>query len=467
MKLKLYNTMTRKKEEFEPLVDTEVTLYTCGHTVYGDPHIGNWRAYITWDILLRTLRANNFSVNHAQNITDVGHLTDDEDSGEDKLQKTANKERKTAWEIAEFYSKRTDEARAKLGIIKSTHSPKATEYMEQQIEFIEQLEKKGVTYEIKNDGIYFDTSKLKDYGRLARLDVEGLREGARVKNVGKRNVTDFALWKFTPKGVKRDMEWDSPWGRGFPGWHLECSVMAGDLLGDQIDIHTGGVDHIPIHHTNEIAQTETVTGGTFVNYWLHNKHMMVNGAKMSKSLGNAYTIDDLISKRYDLRAFRLLILTSHYRTQSNFTWKLMNAAQSRLKRWQAMADLRWQTDKSTPSLIEAINTSISEATDALNNDLDTPGALKGLEDSFNKLEKQKLASGDGEVFLAFLNFIKERLGVDLLLDDVSPEIYSLIGERETARDEKDFEKSDKFRDELLSLGVRVNDTASGSTWSRV
>ncbi len=466
MSLKLYNTMSRSEEEFKPLSADEVTLYTCGHTVYGDPHIGNWRAYITWDILRRTLRANGYSVNHVQNITDVGHLTDDEDSGEDKLQKTAEKERKTAWEVAEFYTARTEQAREKLGIIKPTHSPKATEYMAQQIELVKKLEAKGVTYEIKDDGIYFDTSTLKDYGKLARLDIEGLKSGARVKNVGKRNITDFALWKFTPKGVKRDMEWDSPWGKGFPGWHLECSVMANELLGDQIDIHTGGVDHIPIHHTNEIAQTETITGKTFVNYWLHNKHMMIDGTKMSKSLGNIYTIDDLLEKKYDLRAFRLLILTSHYRTESNFTWKLMNAAQSRLKRWQAMADLRRQTTNDGQSLKTTLEKSMAGVDEALNDDLNTPTALKSLEESFNSLEKQGLNHEDSKVFDEFLKFIDNRLGINLLLPDIPAKAKEIIKQREQARAKKDFAKSDELRDELLEQGVRINDSQSHTTWSR-
>lgn len=466
MSLRLYNTMSRSKEEFKPLGD-EVTLYACGHTVYGDPHIGNWRAYITWDILLRTLKANGYKVNHVQNITDVGHLTDDEDSGDDKLQQTANKERKTSWEVAEYYTQRTEEGRKQLSILKPTHNPKATDYMKQQIKLVKQLEAKDYTYIIEGDGVYFDTSKLDDYGKLARLDIDGLRSGARVKNVGKRNLTDFALWKFTPKGVKRDMEWDSPWGKGFPGWHLECSVMANDILGDQIDIHTGGVDHIPIHHTNEIAQTESITGKDFVKYWMHNKHMMVNGTKMSKSLGNIYTISDLLERKYDLRAFRLLILTSHYRTESNFTWKLMNAAQSRLNRWQAMADLRWQTNNSEESITNVLTRSISGAEQALNDDLDTPQTLKSLEESFNLLEKTGLPKNDKAAFEGFLEFIDERLGVNLLLADIDPKTKELINQRVQTRKTKEFEKSDEIRDKLLKCGIKLNDTSSGTNWSRI
>ncbi len=466
MSLKLFNTMSRKKEVFTPLKPGVVTLYVCGHTVYNDPHIGNWRAYIAWDILLRTLVANDYQVNHVQNITDVGHLTDDQDHGEDKLQKAAEKERKTAWEIAELYIQRTEAGRKQLGIIKASHSPRATEYIDQQIEHIEKLEKNGFIYEIKNDGIYFDTAKLSSYGRLARLDIEGLRSGARVKNVGKRNLTDFALWKFTPEGTKRDMQWPSPWGIGFPGWHLECSVMAEDLLGEQIDIHTGGIDHIPVHHTNEIAQTESVTGKKFVNYWLHSKHMMVNGAKMSKSLGNAYTLADLTNRKYDLRAFRLLILTSHYRTESNFTWKLMNGAQSRLNRWQAMADLRWQSSGDALSMSPVFTRSAEVAEQALNDDLDTPGAMRALEDSFNTLKKQGLASTDLEAFKTLLDFIDRRLGVNLFLDDISNEAKTIISDRETARVQNDFSKSDELRDQLLAEGILLSDNQQGTIWSR-
>ncbi len=458
--------MSRRSEVFKPHKPGNVSLYVCGLTVYDEPHIGNWSSYISWDILLRTLRANKYKVNHVQNITDVGHLTDDEDSGEDKLQKSANEERKTAWEIAKQYTKLAEVERKQLGIIKPTHSPKATDFMEQQIELVKKLEAKGYTYEIKDDGIYFDTSKLSDYGRLARIDTKGLRSGARVKNTGKRNITDFALWKFTPKGVSRDMEWNSPWGKGFPGWHLECSVMAVELLGEQIDIHTGGIDHIPIHHTNEIAQTESITGKTFVNYWLHKNHMKVNGTKMSKSLNNIYTLTDLTKRKYDLQAFRLLVLTSHYRTEGSFTWKLMNAAQSRLKRWQAMSDLRWQTNEQAESISNTLSTSISDVTKALNDDLDTPGAIKALEVSFNQLEKQGLTTKDLAKFDEFLQLIDTMLGINLLSDDIDKETKKLIAQRELVRLKKDFKASDQLRTEISSKGVQVNDTPYGTTWSR-
>lgn len=465
MSVKLFNTMTRKKEELKP-ISPEIRLYTCGHTVYSEPHIGNWSIYIYWDVLVRTLRADGHTINHVQNITDVGHLTDDEDQGEDKLQKAAESERKTAWEIAEQYIGRVENGERQLGLLKPTHNPKATEYIDGQIDLVKQLEKLGYTYEVKGDGVYFDTSKLSDYGKLARLDTEGLKAGTRVAIGGKKTPTDFALWKLTPEGVKRDMEWDSPWGKGFPGWHLECSVMAMQLLGDQIDIHTGGIDHVTVHHTNEIAQTETVTGKPFSSIWLHANHMKVNGKKMSKSLGNIFALDDLTRKDYDLQAFRLLVLTSHYRTQSNFTWKLLNAAQSRLKRWQSVSDLRWQTESKAQSINEVINKALKNADRALRDDLDTPKVLSSLEGVFNILEKQLLGEEDIEIFNEFLDFIKERLGVDLYKDDINAKQKKIIAKRQEARDKKDFASSDELRGVLLKEGVSVRDTEHKSIWGR-
>ncbi len=465
MKLKLMNTMSREKETLKPLTDI-VSLYTCGHTVYKEPHIGNWSAYIYWDILVRTLKSDGFKINHVQNITDVGHLTDDEDQGEDKLQKTANKQRKTAWEVAEYYTGQVEKGEKLLGLIKPDHSPKATEYIDEQIKLVQQLEKLGYTYAVKDDGLYFDTSKLEDYGKLARLDIEGLEAGARVAIGGKKNPTDFALWKLTPKVVKRDMEWDSPWGKGFPGWHLECSVMAMELLGDQIDIHTGGIDHVAVHHTNEIAQTETVTGKPFANIWLHENHIQVNGKKMSKSLGNVFTLDDLVEKGYDPQSFRLLVLTSQYRTQSNFTWKLLNAAQSRLKRWQSVADLRWQATQSAKSNKDVIDTSMNEASQALNDDLDTPKALSSLEKTFNTLEKTNLCIEDETKFQEFLEYIDLQLGINLIHSDISDKQKKLISEREKARKNRDFDQSDALRDKLLNQGIALRDTENGVLWSR-
>lgn len=466
-KVKLFDTMESKKVEFKPVNDKKVGLYACGLTVYNKPHIGNWSSYISWDILIRNLRSQGYEVNHVQNITDVGHLTDDEDQGDDKLQKEADMQRKTAWEIAEHYIEVAKQGRKLLNITEPTHSPRATDYIAEQIALVKTLESKGYTYVIENDGLYMDTSKVKDYGKLAKLDVAGLKSGARVANVGKRNLTDFALWKFTPKGAKRDMEWDSPWGKGFPGWHLECSAMASNLLGDTLDIHTGGIDHIPVHHTNEIAQSESASGKKFANYWLHSNHMKVDGTKMSKSLGNVYTLDDISKRNFDMRAFRILVLTSHYRTESNFTWKLMNAAQSRLKRWQAMADLRWQVNESAKDLSNIIDNSSKNFLVALNDDLDTPTALRVLEDTFNAFESGGLRSNNKSEFESLLKIIDQRLGVNLFYPDIPSGVKELIATREKARSEKRFSDADTLRSEIENSGYRLNDSTGLATWSRL
>ncbi|MCA9329993.1 cysteine--tRNA ligase, partial [Candidatus Saccharibacteria bacterium] len=343
--MKLFNTLTRDTQDFKPLNGRNVKMYACGLTVYSQPHIGNWVAYIYWDILVSTLRASNFKVDHVQNITDVGHLTSDEDAGEDKMLKGALREGITAWQVAEKYINiANQEAYDLLKLSKPTHMPRATEYIHQQKMFVEDLGRKGYTYSI-NDGIYYDTSKFKNYSKLARLDIDGLQFGARVADTGKKNPTDFAVWKYSNSNEKRDMEWDSPENiarKGFPGWHLECSVMARELLGDQIDIHTGGIDHIPVHHTNEIAQTEALTGKTFSQFWVHANHLKVDGTKISKSLNNGYTLQDLIKRGYDLQAFKLLVLSKHYRTEGNFTWEILDSAQNRLNNWRTAIDILWQ-----------------------------------------------------------------------------------------------------------------------------
>jgi cysteinyl-tRNA synthetase len=316
--MELYNTMSRQVEEVTPREGegNRLTMYTCGLTVYSEPQIGNWVAYIYSDVLTRVLLANDFDIRRIQNITDVGHLVSDDDDGEDKMEKGAKRENMTAWDVAAKYSELSQQqAYDQLGLLRPAELVPATSCIDKQIEFASALEEKGYLYRTP-DGMYFDTSKVSDYGKLARLDIAGLEPGARVDMAGKRNITDFAVWKFSPEGAKRDMEWDSPWGVGFPGWHLECSTIILENLGEQIDIHTGGIDHIPVHHTNEIAQTESLTDKQFVRYWFHNNHMKVDGTKLSKSLGNSYTLDDITSRGYSLDAFKLLVLSSHYRPRT-------------------------------------------------------------------------------------------------------------------------------------------------------
>ena len=460
--MKLYNTLTRAIDEFVPLNDNEVKLYTCGLTVYSQPSIGNWVVYIYWDILVRTLLASGYNIERVQNITDVGHLTSDEDAGEDKMLKGASREGKTAWEVAEKYIEIADhEAFDLLNLLKPDHMPRATDYIPQQIEFVKELESKGYTYKIA-DGVYFDTSKLDDYGKLARLDIDGLQFGARVEDTGKKNPTDFALWKFSKPDEKRDMQWESPWGTGFPGWHLECSVMAREILGDQIDIHTGGIDHIPVHHTNEIAQTEAITGKTFSNFWVHANHIKVDGTKMSKSLGNIYTLEDILAKGFDIQAFKLMILSKHYRTEGNFTWEILQAAQNLLNKWQATADLRWQAvDTQGSADLKDYKQSILQA---LEDDLNTPKAMMAV-DKLTELEF--VAESEVSEFNNLLKDINELLGIDLLKEDISTEQKQLISTREAARGDKDWAKSDEIRDELEKSGLTVKDTSTGTSWHRI
>lgn len=458
--MKFNNTLTRQLDELRPIEEGRIKLYVCGLTVYSQPHIGNWVAYIYWDILVRTLRASGYDVTHVQNITDVGHLTSDEDAGEDKMLAGALREGLTAWEVADKYIGIADnEAYKELGLLRPTHMPRATEYIPQQIAFVQELEQKGYTYTIA-DGVYFDTGRLNDYGKLARLDIEGLQFGKRVEATGKKNPTDFALWKFSPADQKRDMEWDSPWGKGFPGWHLECSAMARELLGDTIDIHVGGIDHIPVHHTNEIAQTESVTGKLFANIWLHANHIKVDGQKMSKSLGNVYTLEDVKEKGFDLQAFKLMVLSKHYRTEGNFTWEILEAASNRLKNWQGVADLRWQLSGDTQSKIDFA------VLEKLQDDLDTPSAVALVDMMLDSVLRDSSDKALGHLLL-LLERVKELLGIDLYKPDISEEQKQLIQQREEARANQDWAKSDQLRDQLQEQGIEIRDAPQGTIWSRV
>lgn len=468
MTIKLHNTLSRNVDELRPLDDNNVSLYTCGLTVYSQPHIGNWVSYIYWDVLVRTLTASGYNVTRVQNITDVGHLTSDEDAGEDKMQRGALQEGMTAWQIAEKYiAIADDEAFNQLGLLRPEHMPRATDYIGQQIDFVKELDDKGYTY-IISDGVYFDTSKLTNYGELARLDIEGLQFGVRVSDSGKKNPTDFALWKFSNPDEKRDMEWDSPWGKGFPGWHLECSVMARELLGDQIDIHTGGIDHIPVHHTNEIAQTEAVTGKhPFSNIWLHANHIKVDGTKMSKSLGNIYTLQDIKDKGFALEAFKMLVLGKHYSTEGNFTFDNLMAAQNRWNHWRNVAALRYQTqdidaDKSEYKSVLAID----QIREILSDDLNTPEALRLIDEVFSYLESHSIDTLDRQSLVQLLDFIEQILGLRLIVNtpSITDEQKSLIAEREQARADKEWAKSDEIRDELLSQGIALRDTNAGTVW---
>ena len=470
--MKLYNTMSRSVEELKTLEPGKVTIYTCGLTVYSQPHIGNWVGYIYWDVLIRVLRAEGYRIERTQNITDVGHLVSDDDGGEDKMEKGAKREGSTAWDIAKKYSAIADhEAHDLLDLIRPDHLVPATSCIDDQIALAKKLDDLGYLYRI-DDGMYFDTSKLDDYGKLAHLDIAGLEAGARVAMNGKKNPTDFAVWKFSPSDQKRDMEWASPWGVGFPGWHLECSTIAMRTLGDQIDIHTGGVDHIPVHHTNEIAQTESVTGKPFAQIWLHNNHIKVDGQKMSKSLGNTYTIDDIISRGFDLDAFKLLIFSKNYRTEGNFTWKILATAQNRLDNWRNVAALRHQihdtlkdeddrTDDDTSLLAAA-----QALQEALADNLDTVSALRIIDEAFSRVEGVPLNAIHIYALTNLLERIDNLLGLHLIAStpDISDDNKMLIVERQRARDAKDYKRSDEIRNELANNGIELRDNIAGAVW---
>ncbi len=474
MALKFHNTLTGQIDEFVSILPGKVSLYTCGPTVYNYPHIGNWAAYIYWDVLVRILKANNYDVTRVMNITDVGHLVSDADDGEDKLEKGARREGKTAWEVAKFYTEVFIDGMHRLGLIMPNEITKATEFVTEQIELVRKLEAKGVTYQI-DDGIYFDTSKFPSYADFAHLDLDALKAGARVEaNLQKRNPSDFALWKFTPAGEKRDMEWEMDGRMGFPGWHIECSAMALSILGKTIDIHTGGIDHIPVHHTNEIAQSETANGVRFSNYWLHNNFIKVNGTKISKSLDNGYTLDDLQAKGFSMLDFRMLLLQGHYRSEGNFTFDILQSAKNRLKNWRNVAALRHQVhdtlensnqkasdDKSVPAY--AVSQAIIEA---INDDLGTPQALTLIDETFSKIANAKIANINRSALLQLLETIDSTLGLQLLetTPDVSDDIKKTILERNQARIQKDWKKSDSLRDQLAKQNIVIRDTDQTSIW---
>jgi len=455
MTLKLYNTLSRQKETFRPLKDKKVGLYTCGPTVYLFAHVGNLRTYIFEDILKRVLEYNKYKVKHLMNITDVGHLTSESDSGEDKIEARAKKERKTAWQIAEFYTRAFKKDIKRLNIKYPNLWAKATDHIKEQIDLIKILEKKGFAYKIA-DGIYFNTSKLKDYGKLAGSKKRKLKVGARVKMVaGKKNPTDFALWKLTPKGVKRQMEWDSPWGKGFPGWHTECVAMAAKYLGVPFDIHCGGIDHISIHHTNEIAQSEAAFGKNLAVFWLHGDFLNIKEQRMGKSEGNLILVEDLIKKGFNPLTFRYLVLTSHYRQNLNFTWEGLKNAQSALNNfYRKLQEIKPDHEEKHPPLEEYKKKFLS----FINDDLNTPKALALMWEviknkKLSNQEKYKLIIEFDKIFGLDLNKIEKP--------EIPQEIKKLADEREKYRKEKQWEKADEIRKEIEKMGYQVEDTKQG------
>ncbi len=459
MTVHIYNTMTRKVEQFVPLEKGKVGLYTCGPTVYNYAHIGNLRTFIFEDILKRVLLNAGFKVNHVMNITDVGHLTSDADEGEDKMDKGAKREGKTVWEVAEFYTEAFLDDAQKLNILLPSVLCKATEHIKEQIALIEKLEKEGFTYETDEE-VYFDTSKFEKYGKLARLNIEQLKAGARVE-VGehKRNPTDFALWKKrVGKNANHTMHWKSPWGDGFPGWHIECSAMAMKYLGETFDIHCGGIDHIPVHHTNEIAQSEAATGKAFVRFWMHGEFLNLSNAKMAKSGENFITLKTLEEKDVDPLDYRYFLLGAHYRQQMNFSWEaLENARHTFSKLKDRVAEIINNADQDV-EIGEKAQAYKDQFEKEIRQDLGVPQALAVL---WEVVKDQEISDGEK------LELVKQfdtvfGLNLELVTEDTVPEtIAKLVQDREDARAAKKFDVADKLRKKIEKSGFEVRDSSEG------
>jgi len=454
MPLQLYDTYSRELREFVPIKDDgSVGLYCCGPTVYNYAHIGNLRTYVFEDVLRRVLELNSYRVEHVVNITDVGHLVSDADDGEDKMEAGSARTGKTAWEIAEIYTTAFFEDIESLNILPPTITCKATDHIEEQIAAIQQIETKGMTYST-SDGVYFDTSKDPDYGYLARLDIEGLQQGARIEQGEKRNVTDFALWKFSPKDSQRQMEWESPWGKGFPGWHIECSAMATKYLGPLFDIHCGGKDHIPIHHSNEIAQAHACYGTNLSNYWMHGYFLQTDKSKMSKSSGEFLRMQTLIDNDHDPIAYRYLCLLAHYRSDINFSWDNLGSAATALNRLRDTY-YKWPNDGSVNEDY------LKRFTAFVNDDLNTS---QGIALMWELVKNSNVSDADKK---ATVNKFDQVLGLDIAnwapksQAAVPDNVMQLVQQRQQARADKDWAAADKARDELDALGYEVIDTPDG------
>lgn len=452
-KIYLTNTLGNKKELFKPIKPKQVGFYSCGPTVYDYPHIGNMRAYIFNDLLKRVWQYNGYKVKHIMNITDVGHLTSDADTGEDKMEEAKQREGKSAWDIAKFYTKVFKDYSNKLNILKPTKYVTATSQVKEQIKFVKLLEGKGYLYQT-SDGLYFDTGKLKDYGKLTGQNLSNLKAGARIKlSKEKKNLTDFAVWKFSPTNKQRDMEWDSPWGKGFPGWHLECSVISTKYLGQPFDIHTGGIEHIPIHHTNEIAQSEAAYKKPLANYWIHFEHLIMRTSKMSKSAGESVTIDKLIAKGYNPLAYRYFILPTHYRKRQEFSWQALSAAQTAGNKMQEqIAGIKGKG---------VVNNQYkNKFTEAVNNDLNIP---KALALAWDLLKDNNVSDQDKKTTI--LDFDKV---FGLRLKEAKPirvpaEIKQLADKRWQARLNKNWKEADILRQQVEAKGYVIEDGSDNYT----
>ncbi len=450
--MELYDSYQRSVRHFKPLIENEVRMYACGPTVYNYAHIGNLRTYICEDLLRRTLEFYGYSVKHVINITDVGHLTSDADTGEDKIELGAKRSNASAWEIAEKYTRAFQDDCEQLNILAPAIWCKATDHVAEQISDIKKIEHKGFTY-ITSDGVYFNTKKLKNYGYLARLDVAGLNAGSRVDIGEKKHATDFALWKFSPADQVRQMEWDSPWGRGFPGWHIECSAMAVKYLGKEFDIHCGGKDHIPIHHCNEIAQAEVCYGTTLANFWMHSYFLQADQEKMSKSSDNFLRINTLSEQGYDPLSYRYLCLTTHYRKDLKFRWESLTSAQIALDRLRSQVH-EW----GEPGEID--RETVAAFTREAYFDLGIPSALAVLWG----LVKSKLPAATKKATVLHCDQI---LGLRLaewkpLAVEIPTDVLEMAREREKARENKEWQVADRLRDSIHARGFVIDDSVDGS-----
>jgi len=453
LEIKFYNTLTKTKDKFEPLDGNTVRIYSCGPTVYKDATIGNMKSYIFMDTLRRVLKYNGYNIKHAMNITDVGHLVSDGDEGEDKMLKAAREEKKSPLEIAAFYTERFFKDFERLNIDKPEIICKATEHITDMLEFVKKLIENGYAYETST-AIYFDVSKLDRYGILSGIDLRNQRAGARVEiDEEKRNPYDFALWIKAPEN--HIMKWESPWGLCYPGWHIECSAMSNKYLGEQFDIHTGGIDLVPTHHENEIAQSKGATGKIPARFWMHCEFLLIDGGKMSKSLGNTYLVQDIIDRGYDPLSYKMLCFTSHYRNKLNFTWEgLENAQNSLIKLKEGYTKHNAGTDNVEPQKIEEYKTKFLEAID---DDLNMPVAMSVVWDIVKNPEKSKQLA---ELLLEFDRVLGIKIDepVEKKCEDIPEEILKLVEQRKTAKANKDWALADELRNKVQEKGYTIKDT---------
>lgn len=460
MELKLYNTLTRQKEVFKPINEKEVSIYSCGPTVYGRAHIGNMRAYIFMDNLREVLKYNGYKLRHAMNITDVGHLTSDADEGEDKMEKAAREQKKAPMEIANHFMNIFFEDMNRLNISKPEIICRATDHIKEMENYVKKIVENGYAYETSK-GIYFDVSKLPTYGELSKVDLEGQKSGARIEvDDEKRNPHDFALWIKAPDN--HIMKWDSAWGMCYPGWHIECSAMGNKYLGDHFDIHTGGVDHIPIHHENEIAQARGAYGKNPANFWMHTEFLLIDGGKMSKSLGNTYSIETLMEKGIDPISYRYFTYSSHYRNKLNFTWDAIKSADISLKRLRENYKMQAEGKEDVEdSVIEEYRNKFKEA---INDDLNMSEALSIM---WNVAKSKVKSEKNAKLLKEFDSVMKLSIDKEDETLDIPEEINEILNERKEARENKDFAKSDMLRDLLAEKGYEVKDTKEGQKINKI